>query len=240
MTPTLHSRRALVIGGSGGIGRAVSHALASAGAHVLVHGGANSAGLRRTVAEIRNHGGSAEEFPLFLERAEDILPHLPQLSHVDILVVAFGPIEYCSLAETTADTWVRLTSLNIALPGVLVSHVLPQMKERGWGRIVLFSSSPAPADAAYREIPAYAAAKAGIATLCASAARAAGTSGVRVFGIAPEYVDTEYLGEEWRQTIQRRIAPRVLLSPETVATVVLEQTTAERAEYHGRIIPLMN
>jgi 3-oxoacyl-[acyl-carrier protein] reductase len=240
VTSELSKRRALVIGGSGGIGRAISVSLADAGAHVIVHGRPDSRHLTGTVAEIQQSGGSAEEFPLFLQRAEDILPHILPITDIDILVVAFGPIEYRTLSDTTADMWLRLTSLNIALPGLLVSHYLPLMVRRRWGRIVLFSGSPGIAAQGYREIPAYAAAKAGIATLCASAARAAGQSEIRVFGIAPEYVDTEYLEEEWRQIIQKRVAPRSLLSPEAVAAVVLEHIQAESTEQHGRIIPISN
>jgi len=234
----LQNHRALIIGGSGGIGRAVSYALAAQGASIICHGGHNQDKLDRVVSYIQEHGGKARGLLAPLERAADIIPHLGSLGGVDILVVALGPIAYHALADTDDGTWQRMVDLNLVLPGLLVSRYLPAMVRAGWGRIVLFGGPHGDTLRGFRTIAAYGAAKTGLASLCKSAAQQTQGENVAVNLIAPGYVDTEYLSADQRNELTRKSPRGALIPPERVARLVNLLILADEPDMNGAVITL--
>jgi 3-oxoacyl-[acyl-carrier protein] reductase len=234
----LQHHKALIIGGSGGIGRAVSYALASQGASIICHGGHNQDKLDRVVTYIQQHGGKARGLLVPLERASDILPHLGRLGEVDILVVAMGPIAYGSLAETDPSTWQQMVDLNLVLPGVLISRYLPAMVDAGWGRIVLFGGPHGDTLRGFQTIAAYGAAKSGLSSLCKSASRQTRGQNVAVNLIAPGYVDTEYLSPVQRKNLSSKSPRGALIPPERVARLVNQLILAEEPDMNGAVITL--
>jgi len=194
----LNGRRALVVGGSGGIGRSVSLCLASLGADLCIHGGHDQSKLDDAARAAKSFGVSVTTCLRDLSGAEDAGGLLAAAGHVDILVVSYGPYLEAAVHQTSLESWDRMVSLNLTLPGVLVSEVLAGMAERKWGRIVLFGGPRSDRIEGYRSIAAYAAAKAGLASLTRSIALQYAASGVRCNMICPGYVDTEYYSESKR------------------------------------------
>jgi 3-oxoacyl-[acyl-carrier protein] reductase len=232
----LSNHRALIIGGSGGIGRAVTYNLASHGASVVCHGGHSERKIREVVSYVRARGGEARGLLLPLENARDIVPHLQSLVGIDIVVVAYGPIEYAPLAETRPEIWRFLVEMNLTLPGVVVSHYLPRMIQRGWGRIVLFGGPHSGSIRGYREIAPYGAAKLGLSSLVRSAAHAARGSNVTTNCIAPGLVDTEYLTAQRRAWGVKRSPQKRLIPPERIARVMCDIVCAEDPDVNGAVI----
>lgn len=234
----LANHRALIIGGSGGIGRAVTYSLAAQGAEVVCHGGHDRNRLDRVVQYITQHGGTAQGLFVPLRRAQDIIPHLDGIGRIDILVVAMGPVRYGPLATTSPEEWGTIVELNLMLPGLLVSRYLPQMVRRKWGRVILFGGPMADQIRGYRSIPAYAAAKSGVVTLCKSAAASTDGKNVSVNLISPGFVDTEYLSETEREESRRRAPRGTLIQPERVARLITELVLAEEPDINGAIITI--
>ncbi|MFW6329604.1 MAG: SDR family NAD(P)-dependent oxidoreductase, partial [Alkalispirochaetaceae bacterium] len=87
----LVGRRALVIGGSGGIGRQVSVQLAEAGANLVVHGGSNRERLTELLEAVRKKGVRAEGFLQSVRHSDELLDSVRRRMPFDIAVVAFGP-----------------------------------------------------------------------------------------------------------------------------------------------------
>ena len=217
----LATRRALVIGGSGGIGRACVRRVAELGARLVVHGGSDGARLQSLLHELRRLGHTADGFLAAVasrESCDTLLWAVERYLPVDILIVSFGPFLQRSLTETTLDEWRRMLDCNLVLPAALVTRVLPPMLAAGFGRIILFGVAGVEELRGYREIPAYAAAKCGLASLVRSTALLTRGRNVTINAICPGYVDTEYNSPQQTERYRRRQG--VLLDPDTIAAEV--------------------
>ena len=231
-------QRALVIGGTGGIGRAAAIRLASMGAAVCVHGGSSRERLERTLAEIRSAGAVGEGFLCAIDQAQQIVEPIRARMPFSIVVVAFGPYLRASLADTTVEDWRRMSELNLALPGAVISLCAPAMREVGYGRFVLFGGPRTDGIEAFREIAAYAAAKTGLACLVRSAARQLNRYGITVNAICPGYVATEYYEAGQLEALVRRMPDGKLVQPEEVARVVEMLVQPDSGAINGALIRL--
>lgn len=237
----LAGRRALVVGGSGGIGAALCRELGRRGASLIVHGGSSAARLEALLAELRGSGAEATGFLMELEGADSIdrlLDRLPRLGRIDMLAVAFGPFLRASLGRTSAADWKRLALLDLALPGALASALLPAMAERGWGRILLFGGTRTDGIRAYSSNAAYAAAKTGLSVLAKSLAAEGASRGVGTVLVCPGLVETEYLGDSERSAQEARAPGGRLLSPAQIARAAAELVSADPCIASGSVVTL--
>jgi 3-oxoacyl-[acyl-carrier protein] reductase len=234
----LTGKTGLVVGGSGGIGRAVALALGAEGAHLVIHGGHDERKLRQTADTIRRQGGTAEERLLPVSSSADYRLLLAGLSRVDVLVVAFGPFLQARLHDTTHEQWSRLIDLNLTLPGALVSAVLPGMRERGFGRIVLFGGTGTEVVKGYQTNGAYAAAKVGLGVLARSVARQYAGSNVSCNVICPGIVETEYQPPELMERVRRSMPNSTAIQPEEVAEVTICTVCTPSVALNGAILPV--
>lgn len=248
----LSGRRALVVGGSGGIGAAFSASLAGQGAEVLIHGGSSQGGLDAAIAAARaaaaayaraagRPAAGVSGFLLALEGPPGLaglVERLPSLGPIDILVSSFGPFVRKPLHETTVDDWQRLALLDLALPGALASALVGPMADRGWGRLLFMGGSRTDAIRAYSSNAAYASAKTGLGVLAKSLAAEYSSRGVGAFVLCPGLVDTEYLSGEARARYAA-VAPRgALLDPRSIAEFGVGLLAAEPPLASGSVINL--
>ncbi len=193
---SLTGKRALVLGGSGGIGRELSLRLARAGCRLLVHGGYSKEALSTCLKTIEGEGGEAEGILLPLSAPQEVDPLFKKEDPFDIVVSAFGPFLRAPLSQMDAADWERMVLLNLALPGYLVSRTLAGMEARGYGVYLFFGGTNGDLLRGYRSTVAYAAAKAGLSTLVKSIALSSAPRGVRANLISPGLVETEYCDTE--------------------------------------------
>jgi len=238
----LSGRRALVVGGSGGIGAALCRELARHGASLVVHGGSSAGRLEGLIDGLKRSGAEAKGFLMELEGKQGsigrLVQALPSLGRIDILVLAFGPFLRASVARTSAEDWERLSLLDLALPGALSSALLPGMAERGWGRILLFGGTRTDSIRAYSSNAAYAAVKTGLGVLAKSLAVEGASRGVSCVLVCPGLVDTEYLTEADRVEYRARAPGGLLLSPEDLARASVQLIAADPCAASGAIVNL--
>lgn len=215
------SVRTLVVGGSGGIGRACVLRLAAMSSEMWIHGGHDGAKLDATIAQVRNdyprmvvHGILREFHGL-----EDFDGALPDADLPDVVVVAWGPLQESSMSDMTPAEWEHIVLANLALPGWLAGKYGASMARRGGGTLVFFGGTGSMDPRAYREIPAYGAAKTGLGVVVRSAAKEFSGHGVNVFAIHPGHVATEYLDRRQRETWGRRQVGG-LQSPDDIGRLV--------------------
>jgi NAD(P)-dependent dehydrogenase (short-subunit alcohol dehydrogenase family) len=106
------------------------------------------------------------------------------------LVNNAGSIERVPILECTPEQWHAAFELNLHAVFTCTRAFLPDMIQRGWGRVVNISSMVSLRGGDPRETVHYAAAKAGVNMYTQGLARAVARTGVTVNAVAPGYVDT--------------------------------------------------
>jgi NAD(P)-dependent dehydrogenase (short-subunit alcohol dehydrogenase family) len=192
----LTGRVAVVVGGTSGIGRALSRGLAEAGADVV-------ASARRvdqvaaTAIEIESLGRRTLRVTTDVgsrQSLEELLAAVTaSLAKVDILVNCAGRTKRIPTLEMSDEDWSGIIDTN--LTGTLRACQVfgPHMIQRRYGRIINIASLAS--FVAFHEVAAYAAGKAAVASLTKSLAVEWAPHGVCVNAIAPGIFRTELNAE---------------------------------------------
>lgn len=191
---SLAGRVALVTGGSRGIGRAIALALAEDGADVAVNYRRDAEAARETVAAIEKGGRRARAYAASVDDGEAcarmVEEALAELGPVDILVHNAGIASRGhSVARTDPAELERVMRVHALGPHRLCQLVLPSMKTRPRGDVIMISS------VATLHHPAgggpYSMAKAAMESLAFTLAKEVKRHGIRVNVVAPGLVETE-------------------------------------------------
>lgn len=189
----LSGKVAWVTGAGGGIGEASAKALAESGAHVVLSG-RRSEELERVAAEIIAAGGSAEAAQLDVVDAEKTKAIGDELcarfGGIDIFMANAGiNVPNRAVAQITAVDFAKVVDINLngVMNGVLT--VLPQMRAKGSGTLIL-TSSWAGRHPSRLTGPAYSASKHAVVALSHSINQDEGINGIRCTALMPGEVAT--------------------------------------------------
>ena len=183
----LDGRRALVTGGSKGLGKVIATALAEAGADVAI-AARNEAEATAAAVEIASATARVvRAFSADVSRPEDVERLIGEAENaigpIDILVNNAGNNIRGNAHELSEADWDTVLDLNLKSPFMLARRVGPKMAERGWGRIINLGSILSAIGVAGRA--PYASSKAGILGLTRVLALEYATKGVTVNAICP-------------------------------------------------------
>ncbi len=207
----LDGRRALVTGGSRGIGRATVEALATAGAAVAFNYARGVADAEAVANAVRARGGDVETLQADLAHPDAVAKLFGWVSErwggLDILVNNAAIARDGYLMLMPEDAWDEVMAVNLRAVFLCMRQALRPMIRRRWGRIVNLIS---PAGLLGKSGAAnYAAAKGGLLSLTKSLAREVGRYGITVNAVCPGLIDTKMLAgmpAAERQQLQQQIA----------------------------------
>jgi 2-hydroxycyclohexanecarboxyl-CoA dehydrogenase len=217
----LEGRKALVTGGSSGVGAATAPRLAAEGADVVI-GDLNDEGAAAVAAEVSGTGtwldvtdpGSAQEL---------VAEHGP----FAILVNNAGTDEFGFFADTDPGVWERVIAINLIGVMACTHAALPGMQQAGYGRIVNISSEAGRIGS--KGSVAYSSAKGGVLGFTKAMAREGARFGITVNAICPGPIETPLLmgalqfgeiGEKVIETMKAGTQLRRLGTPDEVAAAI--------------------
>jgi 3-oxoacyl-[acyl-carrier protein] reductase len=186
----LSGKNALVTGGATGIGRACALTLGQAGARVAVVD-INMEGAQVTAGELP--GGLAVGCDLgdpdSVYAMRDQV--LAEMGGVDILINNAGIISYRrGIKAVTVEEWDLILDVNLRGAFLVCREFIDSMKERGWGKIVNFSSMAARVGGIEAGLH-YSVSKAGLIGMTRTLAKEGGPHGICVTAIAPGIIATD-------------------------------------------------
>jgi 3-oxoacyl-[acyl-carrier protein] reductase len=218
----LAGRVAIVTGGAGGIGVAIMHALADAGARVVCLDLAepaptesprpNGERFQWIHCDVRDDASVGNAIAQVVETCE----------RIDIAVHAAGVTRDGVVWKLSLDDWDLVQQVNLRGAFLLMRHAIPVMRKGDGGRIILIGSING--SRGKFGTSAYAASKAGLLGLAKSVSRETGRMGILVNVVEPGWVRTP-LTEQFPEAVQQQAVAETLLGqlvePEDVAATVV-------------------
>ena len=203
----LHGKNAIVTGSTSGIGLGIAEALAQAGANVMMNGLGDAKEIETDRARLeQDHGVKVLYMPANMMDRHEIVGMVETareaFGSVDILVNNAG-IQHVAPIETfPPEKWDAIIAINLSAAFHGMRAVLPDMKERRFGRIINIASAHALVASPFKS--AYVAAKHGIAGLTKTVALETAEHGITVNAIAPGYVLTPLVEAQIPDTAKAR------------------------------------
>jgi len=252
----LNGKAAIVTGSTSGIGLGIARALAGAGCDVMLNGFGEASAIERERAQIAKDFGVRVAFnsadlakPAEIQQMVEAATR--ELGKVDILVNNAGIQHTAPVGSFPADRWDAVIAINLSANFHAIQAVIPQMRQRNWGRIINIASTHGLV--ASVEKAAYVAAKHGVVGLTKVVALETATTGITCNAICPGWVLTplveKQIGERAaREKISIDQAKANLLSekqpshefatPEQLGAVAVFLSSEAATQIRGAALPV--
>lgn len=216
----LEGKRALVTGGTRGIGRAVAFGLARAGAAVVASYRTPGEAAETLATELKEIGADHHVVRADVNDEADVSALVEEcrrrLGGLDVLVNNAGAISHLPFADMSTKDWREIIDTNVNGVFAVTQQALPLMPNGG--SIIMIGSKVATVGIPMRTH--YTTSKAALIGLTRSLCKELGPKGIRVNVVAPGIINTKDLSPEQTQRYESIISLGRLGRPEEVANVV--------------------
>ncbi|MCP2619709.1 SDR family oxidoreductase [Candidatus Aminicenantes bacterium AC-334-K16] len=225
---SLQGQRALITGGSRGIGRATAIYFAQAGCDVAISYQHNEKAAQATIDKLEALGVTAlavkADFS-FPETATEMVEQiLEKWGRIDILVNNAGIWTYGEMGAMEPSVWEETIKVNLTSIFYTCNAVVPAMKKQRHGNIIIVSSTAGVRGEAFHSH--YAATKGALIALTKSLAIELAPYGIRVNCVAPGWVETDMCDEvfqdkQFKEKVRQSIPLGRIPPPEDIAGPIL-------------------
>lgn len=240
----LKGKKALVTGGSRGLGRGMAEALLEAGAEVIITGVSDR--VLETAAEMQENGYPVSGLSFDLSKREEINKSFQKVmdkfdGQLDILVNNAGIQRRNKAEEFLEKDWDDVIEVNLSSVFILSQLAAKEMLKNGAGKIINIASLLS-FFGGYT-VPAYAASKGGVAQLTKALSNEWAAEGINVNAIAPGYMDTDMNtalvnDPERNKLIMSRIPAGRWGKPEDMKGIVIFLASNASDYLNGTVIPV--
>jgi 3-oxoacyl-[acyl-carrier protein] reductase len=233
-------KKALVTGGSGGIGAAICRRLAADGCYVYVHANRCLETAQKLVEEIRAAGGSAEVIGFDVTDSAAVSAALLPLiedTPIQILVNNAGIHDDAVFPGMRPDQWHRVIDVSVnGFFNVTQPLMMPMIRSR-WGRIINISSISG--IAGNRGQTNYSAAKGALNAATKALSQEVASRGITVNAVAPGIIETAMTEGTFDPEMIKQMVPMKRAGrPEEVANLVAYLASEEAAYISGQVISI--
>jgi len=188
----LKGKNAIVTGSTSGIGLGIAHAMAAAGANIVMNGLGNEKDNEAAINEVKAHGTRVAFDEANMLRHNQIAEMVARCERdfgsVDILVNNAGIQHVSPVEEFPIEKWDAIIAINLSSAFHAVRAAVPGMKKRKFGRIINIASAHSLVASPFKA--AYVAAKHGLAGFTKTVALELAETGVTSNAISPGFVLT--------------------------------------------------
>jgi len=225
---SLEGKKALVTGGSRGIGGATSLLLAKAGSDVAINFVRNEKRAAEVKKAIEDLGKKCLAIRADISREEEARGLVEKVmeawGRIDVVINNAGIWTYGEMGQMTREVWRETMRLNLDAVFYIINAVVPHMKKQGGGVIVNVSSTAGVRGEAFHSH--YAASKGALHALTKSLAVELAPYGIRINCVAPGWVDTDMCAEvfsdpAFRKAVEDSIPLKRIPPPEDIAGPIL-------------------
>jgi gluconate 5-dehydrogenase len=239
----LKGRRALITGGTHGLGMAMASGLAQAGAELIINGHSKER-LHYAVEEYKRQGFTVSGALFNVTNEEEVKAAIDKIEKetgsIDILVNNAGIIKRTPILEMAVDDFKEVINVDLVGPFIVSKHVGRCMVQRQAGKIINICSMMS--ELGRNTVTAYAAAKGGLKMLTKNMATEWAKYNIQVNGIGPGYFATEQTapirvnGHPFNDFIINRTPAGRWGNPEDLSGTIVFLSSAASDFVNGQII----
>lgn len=239
----LKDKRALITGGTHGLGMAMAKGLASAGATLLINGHTEEK-MKSALAEYKAAGFTAHGFLFDVTNEAEVKSAVDKIEQevgpIDILINNAGIIMRTPMLEMEAADFRKVIDIDLVGPFIVSKHVGKYMIQRKAGKIINICSMMS--ELGRNTVSAYAAAKGGLKMLTKNMATEWARHNIQVNGIGPGYFATAQTapirteGHPFNEFIINRTPAGRWGDPEDLAGAAIFLSSAASNFVNGQII----
>lgn len=226
---------AIITGSARGIGFEIGKTFAENGAIVILSD-LNEQAVVESAEKLRSEGLNVTGLQADVTKEEDIIQLIEfsknKYGQVDIFINNAGIQHVSPIEEFPTEKFELMIKIMLTAPFIAIKHVLPIMKEKGFGRIINIASINGLIGFANKA--AYNSAKHGVIGLTKVAALECASSGITVNALCPGYVDTPLVRGQLEDLARTRQVPLESVLDEAILSLVPQHRlldVSEIAEY---------